>query len=73
MNFKYIIALVVILGIVFSSYNSIPKQIYCVDVDTSRDVKDIILQKSREGWKLVSLVSYNENQYSSDFIIVMEK
>jgi len=73
MNNKLILTLLVIVAIMFFSYNNKQKQVYCEELDNSREVKNIILQKSKEGWKLVSLVSYNETQYSSDFIIVMEK
>ena len=69
-----IITLVVILGIVFSSYNSTPRQVYCVDLERSTDVQEIILQRSKEGWKLVTLTSYVKGNYNgSYFILVMER
>lgn len=73
MKNKLILGLLIIVGIIFSSYVGEPRRTYVIDVDTNEEAQDVILAKSKEGYRLVSLVAYSKGYTSSDFIIVMEK
>lgn len=74
MRNKLILGFLIIVGIGFFSYIGESRKTYVIEVNTSKEATDVILAKSRDGWKLISLTAYSgTTTFVDDFIIVMEK
>lgn len=75
MKRNIIITAVIILLITFISAINKPREVYCEQIGGLSNVKNTILRKSKEGWRLTHITTYSspsldENSLS---LIVMER
>lgn len=69
---KYVIFIILLLAVTSFKFSN-PRTVYAVDLDTSTQVVETIKNKTKEGYKVVSLTAYDTNTEFSDFILIMEK
>ena len=69
---KYLVFIVLVFAVTSFKFSN-PRTVYAVDLDTASQVIEIIKNKTREGYKVVSVTAYDTNTDFSDFILIVEK
>ena len=69
---KYLVFIILLLAVTSFKFSN-PRIVYAVDLDTANQVVETIKNKTKEGYKVVSVTAYSSGNYYSDFILIMEK